>query len=669
MICAAAAAGLIAALVQARASKPVIGEERFVSVAAPIDRDWRIRGDAWMLRVARFNRFAEPLAIYARFDPRPIAMESSVRVEGFLRRNDRGDLTMTVKSPRLMSYEGLLHALDPAAWNRAFANRLRPFARNSPTEVALVEALALGRGEMLADEVRDQYKRGGTYHLLVFSGLQIAFAAGLLAWLLRSFRAPRTSDWSLLAFAVLAPMFIGPSASVSRASFGIGLYAFSRVLKRPTTLENLWCAAALARLIVAPGDLTDAGFQLTFAGAGALLFIGKPLARGRARWITYAAGAECAVTPLTLFHFHQYALGGSIATLLLTPIIFAMLVVSALVCAFPSVTLLRAVGVLHRLCTVVNECASPFSGSYAAPPARALGCGLLLALVAIALLRGRLRAMALVAALLVPCIAAMIIAHHDVTRPAMTVLDVGQGDAILLRTPGHAILVDGGCSYANVVAMLADRGVRRLDALFLTHVHPDHCGGLPDVLTRLEVARMWISPRRFTGDCARRLLEAASTRRVPIHLVRDGDTLVTGGIFLRALLAARTYKHSAENNASIVLRVAVGRTTILLTGDIEREAEGDLLERIAPAHVLKVAHHGSRSSTTPDFLAAVSPRIAFISCGRHNLFGHPHREILERLAGHRVRVYRTDRDGTLDVQWPSESGGSPPVWVIEERAN
>jgi competence protein ComEC len=668
VICAAAAAGITASLVQSRAPRPEISDSRFVRIEAPIDRDWMLRGDAYVLRVPQFNDFGEPLAIYARFEPKPIAMQTSIRVEGFLRRNDRGDLTVTVKSPRLLSYEGTLSALRPAAWNRVFANRLRPLATSHPTEVALVEALALGRGERLADEVRDQYKRGGTYHLLVFSGLQIAFAAGVIALLLRSFHAPRTSDWSLLAFAVVAPMFIGPTASVSRASLGIGLYAISRILKRPTTLENLWCVAALARLIVAPRDLTDAGFQLTFAGAGALLFIGKPLARGRVRWIAYAAGAECAVTPLTLFHFHQYALGGSIATLLLTPVVFAMLIVSAFVCAVPAAPLLQLIGLLHRLCTIINDCASPLSGFYAAPPPRMLACGLLLALIAIAALRGRARAAALVAAFLIPSIASIIVAHRDVTRPTLTVLDVGQGDAIVLRTPEHAILIDGGCSYADVVSLLVDRGVRRLDALFLTHIHPDHCGGLPDVVRRLDVRQMWISPRRFSGDCAQRLLEAASARGVPIHLVRDGDTLVTGGIFFRALLAGRTFKHAAENNASTVLRAAIGRTTILLTGDIERDAEESLLARTRRADILKVAHHGSRSSTTPAFLDLVSPRIALISCGRHNLFGHPHREVVDRLRDAGVRVYRTDLDGCIDVRIERGSLLVSESWMLPPAA-
>ena len=164
--------------------------------------------------------------------------------------------------------------------NRMLANRLRPFANQFPSEVALVEALALGRGERLQDEIRDNYKRGGTYHLLVFSGLQIAFAAAAIAFLLRSLSAPRVSDWLLLLFAVLAPMFIGPTASVSRSSIGIGLYALSRILKRPTTLENLWCVAALLRLILAPRDLTDAAFQLTLQR--------EPATEERKKFVKYA---------------------------------------------------------------------------------------------------------------------------------------------------------------------------------------------------------------------------------------------------------------------------------------------------------------------------------------------------------------------------------------------
>lgn len=662
-----ALAGGVFAAAQARAAianenaaiGPLIAD-RFVTVIAPIDRDWSERGDARVLRCDRFVAggvtIEQPLTIYVRFTPREIGMERSIRAEGFLRRSERGVIVLTIKSSRLMRYQGALNPLTPAAWNRALANRIRPFAGEHPTEVALVEALVLGRGERLSDEVRDSYKRGGTYHLLVFSGLQIAFAAALIALALRWLHAPRTADWSLLIFSIMAPLFIGPTASVSRATIGIGLYAISRILHRPTTLENLWCVAALLRLVIAPSDLVDPAFHLTYAGAGALLFAGRALATRRTRWLSYATAAEMSITPLTLFHFHQYALGGSVMTMLLTPIVFAMLAVSVAICILPCNALFAVLGGLHTVCTFVNGVAAPLWGFFAAPPLAAIVGGYALAMVSIALLRGRLRAVAILAVMLIPIIAAIIVGRSDVTTPRLTMLDVGQGDALVLRSPKHVVLVDAGGRLADphfgeteLLPMLVDRGVRRIDVAVLTHVHPDHCGGLPAVLVNLDVGSVWISPRRFRGDCAQRVLEACSMRSIPIHLVRDGDARDVGEISLRAFVADRTFKHSAENNSSVVLRAGIGRWRLLLTGDVERDAEELLAGRDVKADVLKIAHHGSRTSSTPLLLDAVRPRIALISCGLHNTFGHPHPSVVDALRARGVRIWRTDRNGTVDL--------------------
>jgi competence protein ComEC len=644
-----------------RAIAPLIAD-RFVTIVAPIDHDWSSRGEAHVLRCARFVAdgvtIERAITIYTRFPPPAIDMQRSVRAEGFLRRSEKGDAVLTVKSARLMSYEGSLNLLTPAAWNRALANRVRPFANTFPTEVALVDALALGRGERLSDDVRDSYKRGGTYHLLVFSGLQIAFAAAFIALTLRWLHAPRAGDWSLLLFAIAAPLFIGPTASVSRASIGIGVYAISRILHRPTTLENLWCVAALLRLIIAPHDLVEPAFHLTYAGAGALLFAGKTFAMRRTRWLTYAASAELSITPLTLFHFHQYALGGSLMTLLLTPIVFAMLITSVFVCAMPCAALFGVIGALHKVCTFVNGAASPMWGYFAAPPLLAVICGYAIAMLAIALMRGRIRALVILAAMLIPLTAALIAGRADVTRPRLTMLDVGQGDALLLRSPRHVVLIDAGGRLGDahfgeqeLLPMLVDRGVRHIDVAVLTHVHPDHCGGFPAVLENIDVGSVWISPRRFRGDCAQRVLETCSRRSIPIHLVRDGDVRDVGGMTLRAFVAGHSFKHSPENNSSVVLRAVIGRWTALLTGDIERDAEESLASRAIRADVLKVGHHGSKTSSTPLLLDAVHPRIALISCGLHNLFGHPHPSVLESLRSRGIHAWRTDRNGTIDVDF------------------
>ena len=632
------------------ASFPV---DRFVVVEAPLDRDWMTRDVVSALRLSRFCiggvAVDEPVTLVARFRPKQIELERTVVAEGFLRRNEREELTLIVKSPLLMHYEGQASPWLPSTWNRMLARRLRPFATRYPTEVALTEALALGRGERLANEVRDSYKRAGTYHLLVFSGLQIALAAAALAALLRWLHAPRASDWSLLIFSAAAPLFIGATASVSRAAIGIGLYAVSRLLHRPTTLENLWCIAALVHLFTAPADAADAAFQLTYAGAGALLFVAKPLRTRSLRWIAYAVAIECVITPITLFHFHQYALGGSLTTVVLTPVITLMLALATVACAYPTAAVFVLIGLLHTLSLRINDLAAVATGAFAAPPATAFAIALMCALAAIALLRGRARSAGIVASFSLAIFAAFLVARRDVSESTITVLDVGQGDAILLRSPGYVVLIDGGPSPARLIPLLAERGVRSIDAVILTHAHPDHCGGLPAALTRFSVRHLWISPRRFTGDCAQELLATAASHYVPVHLVRDGDAIRFADVSLHALVPDRTFRRSPENNSSIVLDVAIGKRKALLTGDIEREAESLVASRVGCVDLLKVAHHGSHTSSTPPLLDAIAPRVAVISCGRHNLFGHPHSDVLRALHDAGAAVCRTDRNGTVDI--------------------
>jgi competence protein ComEC len=624
-----------------------IDGERFVTIEAPLDRDWTSRDATFLLRTETFrieaHAFHVPLAIYARFEPPQIDIQATVRAEGFLRLSERGQYTLSVKSAQLMTYEGALPRWHPRAWNRALANRLRRHVLQHPDEVALAQALVLGRGELLTDDLRESFRRGGTYHLLVFSGLQIAFAAGLLAALLRWLHAPRASDWLLLAFAALAPLFIGPTASVARASIGIGVYALSRILKRPTSLENLWCVAALLRLLVEPGDLTDASFHLTYAGAGALLFLGKHFPR----IVGSLIAAEIAIAPLTLFHFHQYALGGSLATLVMSPLIFAMLILSSLACASP--WFLKPMAALHRACGALN--ALGMSGFYAAPPIVVLCVAAFASLLALSLLRGRTRAIVIAWALLIPSAAAIVRSRsqRNVEHPRITFFDVGQGDAAALRSGAMTMLVDGGRD-ERLLPLLADRGIVRIDAVVLTHAHPDHCGALPTLVEQFDVGRVWITPRRFTGECAQRLLAACSRSHTPIHFIRDNTTIQLGAFSITALLADTTFRRAPENNASIVLRAETEGRRVLLTGDIEKEAELVLADRDLRADILKVAHHGSRGSSSDSILDAIAPRIAVISCGRRNLFGHPHPSVLERLHDRRVRTWRTDRDGTVSIE-------------------
>ena len=237
----------------------------------------------------------------------------------------------------------------------------------------------------------------------------------------------------------------------------------------------------------------------------------------------------------------------------------------------------------------------------------------------------------------------------------MTVLDVGQGDAILIETPaGHRIIVDGGPSGATLGQALGRAlpvSVRHFDLVVLTHGQDDHVTGLVSLLDRYEAGAVLMSPLAGTSASYQAWVDALAASSTPVHEAVAGQTIDLGdGVRLEVLGPPPGLIQDSEddqNNNSIVLRLAYGNVSFLLTGDVEAEGEAALLRQggVLRSTVLKAAHHGSDGSSTPAFLAAVQPEIAVISAGADNAFGHPSPTTRARLAG--VRLLRTDLNGRV----------------------
>ena len=253
----------------------------------------------------------------------------------------------------------------------------------------------------------------------------------------------------------------------------------------------------------------------------------------------------------------------------------------------------------------------------------------------------------------------------------LSVLDVGQGDSLFVVSPGgRTLLIDGGGAFGGfggqairgidpgeeaVSPYLWSRGFQKLDVVALTHAHQDHLGGLSAILENFRVGQLWIG-REVRSAALARLEQLAKDKNIAIehetranHFAFDG---AQGEIFWPQTSAADS-SSAAKNDDSLVLRLRYQERAILLSGDAEKEAESEMLaensEDELRAEVLKIGHHGGRNSTTPDFLAAVKPRLGIISVGEDNAYGHPHAELLERLANAGVRVLRTDRDGAVHI--------------------
>jgi competence protein ComEC len=250
----------------------------------------------------------------------------------------------------------------------------------------------------------------------------------------------------------------------------------------------------------------------------------------------------------------------------------------------------------------------------------------------------------------------------------VTVLDVGQGDSLFVAFPGrHTMLIDGGGALESfhergmrsgidtgeevVSPYLWSRGLKRIEVVALTHAHQDHLGGLPAILENFRVDELWVG-HDVESAAYQNILALAAARGVRIVHVKAGNSFTRGAVSGSILWPEDTSEErAAKNDDSVVIRLTDGSRSLMLPGDIERPSERQILADDPPlsADFLKVAHHGSRTSTIDAFLSAVNPAFAAISSGKDNSFGHPSPDVVERLESAGVRVYRTDRDGAITV--------------------
>jgi competence protein ComEC len=603
-------------------------------------------------------------------------------------------LVGSVKSAALVEVVARGHAAaEAAAAVRARVREAvgRRLGGRSPTSAAIVTAILIGDRAGLDPDVERRLQEAGTYHVIAISGGNIAVLAALALAVVRFTRAPGASGPLGAILALSAYGYVaGGGPSVGRATLAAVLYLAARALDHRTPPLNALAVTLAVAILASPLDLYDPGLALSFGATLALIVGAERIVIHSALGIRHSAlrafvslgaatiCAEIAVLPLGALAFGRVTAAGLALNFIAIPLM-AVVQVSGLVLvaadglAPPLADLAAGVADLSVSAVMAStgllDLAPWLTWRVPAPSLLLLTVYYGAWLLILATRRARYLSLtiALCAGLLIAAPPGTLALPRDPrgTTPRaleVTVLDVGQGDSILISLPsGRRLLVDAGGTPGStfdfggrvVAPALVTLGVRRLDVLALTHPDPDHLGGAPAILRDFAPVEIWEGVPVPRHPARRALALEAARRRTGWRMLRAGTRLRDGLAEIDVLHPPPPdwERQQARNDDSLVLDVRLGDVSVLLTGDISRAIERALIPSLRPAaiRILKAAHHGSATSTSAEFLRALRPAAVIFSAGRDNRFGHPAPAVVARVQASGAQVFRTDRDGAIAV--------------------
>lgn len=581
----------------------------------------------------------------------------------------------------------------PAVLSRALKTGID--AAFPPDAAPLVQALVTGSRDSLTDEFTTSLQRTGLAHTVAISGMHLAFLSDLLTRLLG--KGKRSTALFTVLWVLLFCGVAGYTPSVLRAAVMVLLLQAAPLLNRERDGATALSLALMLLLAWNPFSAAHAGLQLSFSAVAGILLVSDAIQerlhallrldvrpRNRlCRWaravprfmvstLSATLGASLFTVPLAALHFHTVSLISplsNLATLWAIALIFLASMAAGLAgSALPALGAALALPLLplvRYLNWVVDLLARPAWAALPVASAYCLGWLIFVYLLvaAAAVVPGRKRAVVPLCAGVLTLALALSCTVMDFYRGELTavVLDVGQGQSVLLRMGRRLVLVDcgGDCagSAGDVAAgCIQSVGRSSLDLLVVSHYHADHANGIPQLLRRIRVSAIALPDVEEDSPLRREILSLAREQGTQVCFIRE-DTSLDLGEGGALTLYAPLGRGEEANELGLTVLAGSGENQVLLTGDMSGEAEQLLLTHAAlPELTLLVAgHHGARTSTTPELLEAVRPELAVVSAGKNNRYGHPAPETLERLAGSGAQIYRTDLHGNIVVRLNSKS--------------
>jgi len=541
----------------------------------------------------------------------------------------------------------------------------------SSRSAKLMTSIFIGQSSYLLEEDVEVYRNMGLAHILAVSGLHIGIISAFIYFFLSNLGIRRKLNTVItLATIWFYAFLIGFPPSILRANIMFTILYYSQLIHEPYDSINSISFAIFILLLINPYYLFNIGFQLSFMATLSILLFGPrireafyPYKNKLVSTLSAILAVQLGTLPVQAYYFNHINPYGIIANLLIIPLLSLGLVLAFLLLFFsllPFTTFVSFIlslvlevilqweqALLQLLQTLGPEGVKIFSPELISIIIYYL---MLLGLFRIISIKKLNRTMIKVLCLSL-ILAILVNGYLIFTDRSVEVhfIDVGQGDAILIRTKGADYLMDtGGSSFGDfniperiTLAYLEKLGVRSLKALFITHFDQDHSQGLDLLVDRLKIEYL------FTSYLPEDLKIPPDIEVIPL---KEGDRLqLDREVELEILWPGQAISFK-DNNRSLVAILKAEGVGILLTGDIEGEVEHILKDRITgPIDIIKVPHHGSKSSSTEEFLEAVGAREAIISVGRNNIYGHPHPEVLNRYEVRNINIYRTDEMGLVRI--------------------
>ena len=558
----------------------------------------------------------------------------------------------------------------------------------SPENRALAKALLLGQKGDLSRDTRQSFIRAGLAHLMAVSGLHVGFLIAPLWFLIPLVWTYKTGRIlaiiSLGIFLFIYAGLTGFPASVLRASLMAMLFAYGRIFRKVREPINLLACAAFIILVINPDRLYNIGFQLSFSAVTIILLI-LPLVKRlwnnlhQRPWVNkLMEGAlvslivQIGLFPLLARYFHEYSLIAPISNIVAIPlaevVVLGGFFTSILTLVWPTAGITLGIPV-NMITGWLNHWATLMSGlpgSWVTIPDIS-PVFFLLWIAAIGFLAAwpepRLRWKW--AGILILTLALFpvkdLIHRRKSANLRVTFFDVGQGDGLLVSTPeNHHFLIDTGrwlwhtdSGKRVIVPELRARGINHLDAILLTHPQADHIGGILSIMKAMPVDTIYNDGQPYNSKLFAHYHELAKKEHDPLQRLYSGRPLSMEPDIRLYVLAPDPYAHNPNvNDLSLMVKLVYGKTSFLFTGDAERPEEQAAIHdfgRFLDSDVLKVGHHGSSTSSTKSFLDLVTPKIAVVSVGRHNRYGHPDFPAIQRLIHHHAEIHYTALEGAVTV--------------------